>query len=76
MLIPIGDDQIKGGHYPTFSYGFILLNIAVFVYEYLIFPDSIYHITITYGAIPAEIVQGRIFTRPSPACFYTEGPCT
>ena len=41
MLIPIGDDQIKGGHYPTFSYGFILLNIAVFVYEFLLFPDNV-----------------------------------
>ncbi len=59
MLLPIGDDQIKGGHYPTFSYGFILLNIAVFVYEYLLFPESAYYITMNYGAIPSEIVQGQ-----------------
>jgi membrane associated rhomboid family serine protease len=74
MLIPIGDDQIKGGHYPTFSYGFILLNIAVFVYEYLIFPDSIYHITITYGAIPAEIVQGQDLYTTITSMFLHGGP--
>ncbi len=59
MLFPIGDDQIKGGHYPLFSYGFILLNIAVFVYQYLIVPESVYDITINYGAIPSRIMQGE-----------------
>jgi hypothetical protein len=43
MIFPIGDDQVKGGPRPLFSYGFILLNVLVFFYFQL--PNTAF----TYG---------------------------
>ncbi|HMQ49003.1 MAG TPA: rhomboid family intramembrane serine protease [Saprospiraceae bacterium] len=55
MLFPIGDDQVKGGTYPLFSYAFIVLNAVVF-WQQLSQPDAwIYE----FGAIPVEIMQGK-----------------
>ena len=59
MIFPIGDDNIKGGYYPTISYGILLANVLVFVYEFVLVPDQAYAITMTYGAIPAEIMKGE-----------------
>lgn len=59
MIFPYGDDQVKGGHFPLFSYGFILLNTAVFIYQ-LQFSD---HLVCAFGAIPDEILSGKdLFT--------------
>lgn len=64
MLFPIGDDQVKGGYFPLFSYGFILLNVAVFVYELLLMQSgNIDQFFMDYGAIPVETMRGQdIFT--------------
>lgn len=58
MIFPIGDDQIKGGYYPFASYGFLALNILVFLFErfYLGFPQGL---GLEFGAIPVEILQGE-----------------
>jgi hypothetical protein len=32
MFLPIGDDQVRGGHRPHFSYGLIAINVAIFLY--------------------------------------------
>lgn len=55
MLFPIGDDQVKGGHYPLFSYAFIGLNVLAFFIQ-LQYTD---HLVCSYGAIPREILQGE-----------------
>ncbi|MCO6478504.1 MAG: rhomboid family intramembrane serine protease [Phaeodactylibacter sp.] len=55
MFFPIGDDQVKGGHYPIVSYGFIVLNIAIFVYQ-LQFPDALVG---AFGSVPAETMRGE-----------------
>ncbi|MEY4133828.1 MAG: hypothetical protein RL386_178, partial [Bacteroidota bacterium] len=34
MIFPIGDDNIKGGSFPVFSYMIILLNTVVFAWQY------------------------------------------
>lgn len=54
MLFPIGDDQVKGGYFPLFSYGFIVLNIIIYFMQSNT-PGGLYE----YAAIPAEIVQGQ-----------------
>ena len=54
MLFPIGDDQVKGGHFPLFSYLFIALNILVF-YLQLTSPDMLVG---QYAAVPAQIESG------------------
>ena len=58
MLFPIGDDQIKGGHFPLFSYGFIALNIVVFIYEMSLDPQAFNNLIYNFGAIPNELTSG------------------
>ena len=59
MIFPIGDDQVKGGHFPLFSYGFIIVNVAIFLFQVNLPYDTqeafIYH----YGSIPREIIHGE-----------------
>lgn len=59
MFFPIGDDQVKGGHFPLFSYGFLLLNIAVFVYQISLSPPQLQAFIFEYGSIPSETMQGE-----------------
>ncbi len=59
MILPIGDDQVKGGHWPIFSYGFILLNIAVFVFESNLSEGQLAVFFTQYGSIPEEILRGE-----------------
>ncbi len=60
MIFPIGDDQIKGGYKPIFSYTFIAANIILFLYELSLkstgqLPVFIDH----FGAIPISILNGE-----------------
>jgi membrane associated rhomboid family serine protease len=58
MFLPIGDENIARGHTPYFSYGFIVLNIAIFIWQST-FPESGYNAFLRdYGMIPAEITVG------------------
>jgi len=59
MIFPIGDEQVKGGNLPIFSYAFIAINLLFFAYQYM---DPSGNLRICeLGAIPAEILQGRDF---------------
>jgi membrane associated rhomboid family serine protease len=58
MLFPIGDDNIKGGHPPIFSHGFLLLNIAVFIFQVSMSASVQASFVETWGAVPYEIIQG------------------
>ena len=58
MLLPIGDDNIKGGYFPIFSYGFILANIGVFLYQVSL-GEQLGAFVHQYGAIPAEVTKGQ-----------------
>lgn len=55
MFFPIGDDQVKGGHKPYFSYGFIALNVAIFALQYTQ-PDAL---ICDFAAIPDNIASGE-----------------
>jgi membrane associated rhomboid family serine protease len=58
MLFPIGDDNIKGGHAPIFSYLFLGLNIVVFFLQ-VSAPEAMQASVVeTWGAVPVEIAQG------------------
>ncbi|MBK8561836.1 MAG: rhomboid family intramembrane serine protease [Saprospiraceae bacterium] len=63
MIFPIGDDQVKGGHFPFFSYASIVLNIACFLYKVSLNPEQQDAFDLYFGAIPAEITSGQdLFT--------------
>lgn len=59
MIIPFGDDQVRGGYFPFVTYAFILLNIVIFVYEASMSPDELQQFVFTYGAVPVEIMRGE-----------------
>lgn len=61
MIFPIGDDQVKGGYLPFVSYSFILLNIAIFIFQSQL-PEAQQDAFVShFGSIPAEITSGRDF---------------
>jgi membrane associated rhomboid family serine protease len=63
MFFPIGDDQVKGGHFPIFSYGFIALNIIIFLFQASLPPAQLQAFIYEYGSIPAETTEGAdLFT--------------
>ena len=59
MIVPIGDDQVKGGHYPLLSYLFIAFNVAVFLYEISLGPAALERFVLDWGSIPAETAAGQ-----------------
>lgn len=59
MIFPIGDDQVKGGHYPTFSYAFILFNVAIFIFQAQLPAGQLQSFVTEYGSIPEEITRGQ-----------------
>ncbi|MBK7095471.1 MAG: rhomboid family intramembrane serine protease [Saprospiraceae bacterium] len=60
MIFPIGDDQIKGGYKPIFSYSFIAINVLLYLFEVsLISSGQLSYFIEEYGAIPVEISSGK-----------------
>lgn len=59
MIFPIGDDQVKGGHFPIFSYSFIVLNIGVFIFQMLLAQPQLTAFFDEFGSIPFEITRGE-----------------
>ncbi len=59
MFFPIGDDQVKGGHFPLLSYTLIVLNVVIYLYEASLSPQLLQDFIMTWGAQPAEIMQGK-----------------
>ncbi|MEM6965466.1 MAG: rhomboid family intramembrane serine protease [Bacteroidota bacterium] len=55
MIFTIGDEQVKGGHFPLFAYGFIALNIIAWFLQNQT-PDLA---ICEYGSIPADILRGE-----------------
>lgn len=70
MIFPIGDDQVKGGPYPIFSYGFILINI--FVYFFWQVPDVDF--TMAYAMVPYEIMNGVDLEGFNNGMMHQKGP--
>lgn len=63
MIFPIGDDQVKGGYFPFFSYTFIAINVLVFFYEASLSGAGFEQFVYTYGSIPSETMAGQdLFT--------------
>ena len=59
MLFPIGDDQVRGGYFPIFSYGFIAINVIVFLFQSALPEAQLQSFIYEYGSIPAETTQGE-----------------
>lgn len=59
MFFPIGDDQVKLGHKPVFSYLLILINVLVFFYQLTLNDTQISQLFREYGAIPSSVLKGE-----------------
>ena len=59
MFFPIGDDQVKGGYFPFFSYTFIVINVLVFFYQASLSVPGFEQFVYTYGSIPRETLAGE-----------------
>ncbi|MCC6816835.1 MAG: rhomboid family intramembrane serine protease [Saprospiraceae bacterium] len=59
MFLPIGDDQVQGGHKPLFAYSLIVINCILFFYEFSLNHTSTEMLLFRYGTIPQEILNGE-----------------
>lgn len=59
MFFPIGDDQVRGGHKPIFSYILLGINVMVFAFETTLDGQSLANFTYTFGAIPDHFLHGE-----------------
>jgi membrane associated rhomboid family serine protease len=59
MLIPIGDENVKQGYTPYISRFLIIVNVAVFIYQFTLSNEaSVSSFILHYGTIPLEISNG------------------
>ncbi|MBI3007152.1 MAG: rhomboid family intramembrane serine protease [candidate division NC10 bacterium] len=56
-MIPLRD-SIRAHRFPAVTIGLIAANLAVFLYQYLLVPESTRRIIFLYGLIPREITTG------------------
>ncbi len=59
MILPIGDDNIVGGHKPIFAYSLLFLNIAIFLFQITLESEQITYLLNEFGVIPIEIIRGQ-----------------
>jgi len=59
MIFPIGDQNVVGGFKPIFSYGFIALNVLVFLYQLSLPLSEIEAFYYNYGSVPKVILEGE-----------------
>lgn len=58
MFFPFGDDQVQGGHRAFFAYGFIALNVLIFLYQVSLPAEQMEAFVYQYAAVPTEIKAG------------------
>jgi len=59
MIFPIGDDQVKRGYTPYFSYAIIVINILVYLFQLTLPLESANAFVYTFGAVPSNLTQGH-----------------
>ncbi len=59
MFFPIGDDQVRGGHFPLISYGFIAFNVLIYLVENSMSGPQLNAFIHEYGSIPVETIYGQ-----------------
>lgn len=59
MFFPVGDDPNEGRHKPVFAYAFLVVNVLIFFYQLSLAGDDCNNFMRHFGAIPAEITQGK-----------------
>lgn len=58
-MFPIGDQRIRGARLPIVTILLLVANVLVFIYEATLSQPELQGFIETWGAVPAEIVNGR-----------------
>ena len=58
MILPIGDENVKGGYKPIFSYTFIAINVLIFIFQITLQPQDLAGFMYNFGAVPSELTSG------------------
>lgn len=58
-MLPVGDDDVRGGGLPIISWLLIGINALVFVYELSLGSDQLQQFFNQYGVVPAQILAGE-----------------
>jgi membrane associated rhomboid family serine protease len=58
-MFPIGDDDIRTKRVPWVTWVLIALNVLVFLYELTLSQSQLEQFFMTYGVVPAQILQGE-----------------
>ena len=58
MILPIGDENVKGGYKPIFSYTFIVINILIFIFQITLQPEALRGFLYNFGAVPSDVISG------------------
>ena len=59
MIIPFGDENIKGGYKPIVSYSLIVINVAMFIFQMSLGLDQFIEFTNTFGVVPHNLMKGE-----------------
>ena len=59
MFYPIGDDQVKNGYKPIFTYLLILTNVVLFFYQLTLTDEQLSFWFREYGATPTLVLHGQ-----------------
>ena len=59
LVFPFGDDNVKGGYFPLFTYIFLAINVLVFLYEIQLSEPALASFFHNFGTIPAEVTEGH-----------------
>jgi len=58
-MFPIGDDDVRGAGRPWLTWTLIAMNVVAFLYESTLGQSQLEQFIMTYGVIPAQVVQGQ-----------------
>ena len=57
-MFPIGDDDVRGAGPPLATWGLLIANVLVFLYEATLPQGALENVITQYGVIPREITSG------------------
>jgi membrane associated rhomboid family serine protease len=58
-MFPIGDQDVRGSGPPYVTWGLIVLNVLIFIYEITLSANAQANFINQYGVVPVEIAQGE-----------------
>jgi len=71
MVLPLGDDNIRGGPPAVITFGLVVLNVAAFLFEASQPPQALQSFVEAWGVVPREYAAARDLPPGIPLPFWT-----